>query len=499
MELDVVQKKVIKSKVIPYVVLRGLINSGKTTAAVHRIVYLKNNYCLYDEDKIIMVTDNREKLKKLKELYEAVENKVELEYITLFSNSRDKVHLNTTEDIINRYFLEFEKYNKVKYEILSDLRRKREVICECIIDNKKRYPLVRIMNDNNLNFFIDEIAWIKSCNILGIDSYQNADRLGRRCKKGEGPQRLWKNSLEREAIYNLMVLYNERLRAAGFIDKEDKAIMALEQARSSKLLEYTHIIVDESQRLTKVEHELLKEIKNKRSYGSIIYILDREESNSSNSWLIKGRKLTSLFIDEKIKSYLFKNSFEQVNKLFNSSIPEKKQKDFKTLENYEYHDIRNHKSFSFMRDISNVSEIILSEKDGGNLFTEEELKELPVYNDIAAGEPIYINPEVQDKFYFPSCWIKGMKECFVLKVKGDSMINADINDGDFVIIRKQSMAQNNEIVAVDLDGSATLKRLKLNKEKAFLMPENEKYSPISIDDEGARIIGVAIGVLRSKN
>jgi len=499
MELDAVQMKVIKSKVIPYTVLRGLINSGKTTAAVNRIVYLKNNYCLYEEDKIIMVTENEEKLNRLKELYEAVECNVELEYITLFSNSRDKVHLNTTEDIINKYFLQYEKCNKVKYEIISDSRRKREVICECINDNKKRYPLVRIMNDNNLNFFIDEIAWIKSCNFIEFNCYQNADRVGRKCKKGEGPQRLWKNSLEREAIYNLMVLYNERLRATGLVDKEDKAIMALEQARNNKLLEYTHVIVDESQRLTKVEHELLKEIKNKRSYGSTIYIFDKEESNARNSWLIKGRKITSLFADEKIKSYLFKNSFSQVDMLSTNSISEKKQKDFKTLENYEYCDIRNRKTFSFMRDISNVSEIILSEEDGGNLFTEEELKELPVFNDIAAGEPIYINPEVQDKFHLPSCWIKGMKDCFMLKVKGDSMINADINDGDFVIIRKQSMAQNNEIVAVDLDGSATLKRLKLGKEKAFLMPENEKYSPIPINDEGARIIGVAIGVLRGKN
>ncbi|MDP4179347.1 MAG: S24 family peptidase, partial [Bacillota bacterium] len=88
------------------------------------------------------------------------------------------------------------------------------------------------------------------------------------------------------------------------------------------------------------------------------------------------------------------------------------------------------------------------------------------------------------------------KDCFILKVKGDSMINADIDDGDYVLIKKQPFAENNDIIAADLDGSATLKRLKYTKDSAFLMPENEKYSPIPINDDGVRIIGTAVGIIK---
>ena len=97
------------------------------------------------------------------------------------------------------------------------------------------------------------------------------------------------------------------------------------------------------------------------------------------------------------------------------------------------------------------------------VFNEEELEEVDVYNDIAAGNPIEINDEGREKvlFYQKVGWRKG-KDTFILHVKGDSMIDKNINDGDLVVIKRQNTALNNDIVAASLDGEATLKTLKLN-------------------------------------
>ncbi|NYC94348.1 SOS-response transcriptional repressor LexA [Clostridium acetobutylicum] len=78
------------------------------------------------------------------------------------------------------------------------------------------------------------------------------------------------------------------------------------------------------------------------------------------------------------------------------------------------------------------------------------------------------------------------------------MINADINDGDCVVIKKTGAAENRDIVAVNIDGSATLKRLKMDKDGIAFMPENELYSPIKVtEDEQVMLIGIAVGVLKS--
>jgi SOS regulatory protein LexA len=149
-----------------------------------------------------------------------------------------------------------------------------------------------------------------------------------------------------------------------------------------------------------------------------------------------------------------------------------------------------------MRDYNRISDILVSDGKEGYEYLNEELLELPVYSDIAAGEPILINSEVEGTFYIPKYWLKGVKNSFILKVKGDSMIGANINHGDYVIIRHEHAANNNDIVAVDIGGNATLKRLSIKKDKILLMPANEKYQPIVIDSEDTYIIGTAVGIIK---
>lgn len=481
------QNRFIKSKIAHYSILKGHNGSGKTTAAAYRIIYLKNNYCIYDQDKILVAAHNEETLNKFNNLYNSLDEKSKLYYMTLFSNMEHKLYLYTVDDITDEYFSEYNEGNGLNLKVLCSDKDKNAIVNECLHNVRKIYPHIKVLDNKYISFLIDEIKWIKSCNYIESEVYQIADRIGRRCKKGAGPQRLLKNSKQREVIFKVMLLYDEALRKNNLIDSEDKAILALKQAKKCPHEKYTHIVICDSEKLTKVQLDLIDTLKNTCVYSNVIFILNDENTNS-NTWFMKGRKTADLKLKCKPKYFHFRESCQTLYE------PHKRYDD--SIENFKYNDLRHRTSFDFVRDVNNISDIVLSEKDGGSEFTKEEMNELPVFNDIAAGEPILMNPEVEGTFYIPRLWLKGMKDCFILKVKGDSMINADINDGDYVIIRKQSYAENNDIVAANLDGSATLKRLKVTKKSACLMPENEKYKPIPIGDEGVMIMGTAVGVLK---
>lgn len=164
------------------------------------------------------------------------------------------------------------------------------------------------------------------------------------------------------------------------------------------------------------------------------------------------------------------------------------------FESFKYVDLRHGSTISYKREISKVEEVILGEDK--EYADKNSLIEVPLYSNIAAGEPIEISPVAEDHFYIPDYMLRGVKDCFFLEVRGDSMKNADINHGDYVLIRQQHSANNGDIVAVDLDGEATLKRLKLNSKEAYLMPENPKYSPINLRENPGTVLGLAVAVVK---
>lgn len=118
-------------------------------------------------------------------------------------------------------------------------------------------------------------------------------------------------------------------------------------------------------------------------------------------------------------------------------------------------------------------------------------KKIPVLGIINAGQPIYANQEYSE---YADC-DTGLNADFCLRVKGDSMINARIHDGDLVYIRKQDYVNNGEIAAVIVEGEATLKRVFFNNDQVSLVAENSKYAPLSFPVNGfdqVRILGKAI-------
>lgn len=118
-----------------------------------------------------------------------------------------------------------------------------------------------------------------------------------------------------------------------------------------------------------------------------------------------------------------------------------------------------------------------------------KLVKVPVIGTIAAGVPIFADENMEGEILVDESNI-GKGRFFALRVRGDSMINAGINNGDLVIIRRQPLAENGDIIAALIDSDATLKRLSLSNGEVFLLPENEKYSPINVTcREDFRILG----------
>jgi repressor LexA len=118
---------------------------------------------------------------------------------------------------------------------------------------------------------------------------------------------------------------------------------------------------------------------------------------------------------------------------------------------------------------------------------------VPLLGDIAAGGPILAEQAVESVFPLPR-EIVGEGELFLLNVRGDSMVEAAITDGDWVVVRQQPVAENGEIVAAMIDGEATVKTFKRRGGHNWLMPANPAYDPIPGDD--ATILGRVVAVLR---
>lgn len=123
---------------------------------------------------------------------------------------------------------------------------------------------------------------------------------------------------------------------------------------------------------------------------------------------------------------------------------------------------------------------------------------LPLYlSPVAAGFPSPAEDFIEEQLDLNNFLIKNQPATFLVKVQGDSMQGVGINSGDILVVDKSLPTADGKIVIAVLDGEMTVKRLKKDKNKLFLMPENENYSPIEIKKESELMIwGVVTGVVR---
>ena len=123
---------------------------------------------------------------------------------------------------------------------------------------------------------------------------------------------------------------------------------------------------------------------------------------------------------------------------------------------------------------------------------------VPILGRVAAGAPILADEHVEDYLTVPTSFAPGA-DLFALKVQGDSMVGAGILDGDVVVVQSRSDAASGDIVVALLPGpaepEATVKRLKRERNRVILVPENPRLEPFEMDPEG-RILGTVVTVLR---
>lgn len=132
----------------------------------------------------------------------------------------------------------------------------------------------------------------------------------------------------------------------------------------------------------------------------------------------------------------------------------------------------------------------LIEKDG------REIVEIPILGQITAGEPVLAQENIEDHFPIPLEFLRVKREnLFIVKVKGDSMKEIGIIEGDLAIMKQQNTATNGDIVAALIEDEATIKRFYRLEDHVRLQPENSSYEPIIV--ENVIILGLLIGLFRT--
>lgn len=138
------------------------------------------------------------------------------------------------------------------------------------------------------------------------------------------------------------------------------------------------------------------------------------------------------------------------------------------------------------------------------LVTEDDntdrdgVKYIPLIGTVTAGVPILANEQVERLIPFSSDIFPSSADIFMLKVRGDSMIDAAIVDGDYVIVKQQRAASIGEIIVGLIDEEATVKRLISHQGRPYLQPENEAYDLIPFYGEDCQILGKVIGIVRTR-
>ncbi|NLM97699.1 MAG: transcriptional repressor LexA [Halanaerobiaceae bacterium] len=201
--------------------------------------------------------------------------------------------------------------------------------------------------------------------------------------------------------------------------------------------------------------------------------------------LTKRQKAILSFIQKEIKKKGYPPSVREIGNAVGLKSPASVHSHLKSLENLNY----------IRRDPSKPRAIEVLFNNDGVKNIKKELIQIPLVGKITAGEPILAEENIDDFFPVPVDYLSSSdKDLFMLRVIGESMIEAGIYDGDYVIAQKQNYANNRDIVIALIDDSATVKRFFKEKDHILLQPENSAMEPIILSD--VYILGKVIGLYR---
>lgn len=313
MKLNMEQKRIIELEPSGHMLVKGVAGSGKTTVSVKRIPYLLSHFCGDKNDNVLLLTFNKTLLNYIKYQYNKIEDQEQLEF-EFFINKDKEVEISTIDGLMYKYFSQNQKRNRLNYKI-SDRQIEFNSMNQAIDEVLKNYSDIKILSHKNSFFLMDEIHWIKSCNIEDMDTYQNIDRIGRANGVSNTPQKLLKNSDTRAAIFELMIKFDMILLNKGYVDFKTMNSIAYKEAELYPYKKYKHIIIDESQDLTKVQLEFIKCIYNEKKYSSIMFVADNTQSIYSHSWLGKGRPFTTIGFDMSGKSRVLTKNYRTTTQI----------------------------------------------------------------------------------------------------------------------------------------------------------------------------------------
>lgn len=192
------------------------------------------------------------------------------------------------------------------------------------------------------------------------------------------------------------------------------------------------------------------------------------------------------FIESYIEQKGFGPTVREICEAVNLSSPSTVHVHLKTLEDKGY----------IVRDSLKSRSITLPHKEEtqthGSAAYENSIS-LPVVGRVAAGEPILAEQNIENTLTLPTELV-GDSASFILSVHGDSMIEAGINDGDYVVVKEQQVANNGEIIVALIEDGATVKRFYKEADHIRLQPENSSMEPIIVRD--CAIVGKVVAVMR---
>ena len=177
MRLNMEQRRIVELEPNGHMLVKGVAGSGKTTVSVRRIPFLLNHYCHEKDDKVLLVTFNKTLLNYIRYLYNKVEDE-EQNQESFFGYQNKGVDITTIDSLMYKYFIKYQKNNGTNYSI-GDRKVLFDAIIQAINVVVDRHPRIKLLTPKNANFLLDEITWIKACNINDVETYQNIDRIGR--------------------------------------------------------------------------------------------------------------------------------------------------------------------------------------------------------------------------------------------------------------------------------------------------------------------------------
>ena len=210
-----------------------------------------------------------------------------------------------------------------------------------------------------------------------------------------------------------------------------------------------------------------------------------------NSILTKRQQQIFDFILSNIDKFGYPPTIPEIQHKFSFKSPNAVQDHLEALERKGYVARRPHKSRGLEILNGKISKNNTTAPDGN-------ITEVPIVGSVAAGTPILAQENIEGSIFVDKIISESSRGMFALRIKGASMVNAGILDGDFVLVHQQPTAEQGDIVVAMIEDEATVKRFYKDKNGIKLKPENDTMKPIFIDpkENDVKIIGKVQGVIR---